>query len=153
MLRFFETNSLREGLPAKKRLALNMTTLRDRIGVLITAVLFLICLLVIFVINANQSSQQQLMWTVDFIQSLIQDLLVNPLFYLVFQYYAFKFHDGQFCTQKPRLQKVVYKILDNQLIELRVLYFNLTLSLIFKNRLQMVQYILRKKLFLIIQRK
>jgi len=78
--------------------------------------------IIIFIINSNQTPVQRIAWTIDFIQSLMQDLVLTPLLYMLSQYYIFKAHSSpKFAKKFPRIHmKLIPRILEESLQEIFV---------------------------------
>jgi len=103
-----------------------------RTRLVIWFVLFIIVgnFIIIFIINSNQTPVQRIAWTIDFIQSLIQDLVLTPLLYMLSQYYLFKAHSNpKFAKKFPKVhQKLIPKILEESLSEIFVILSSSTFS-------------------------
>lgn len=94
--------------------------IKTRIGYTLLALLFIISFLIIFIIDANENNLERLSWTVDFIKSTLQDLFLNPLFDLLYQYLAIKAYEHEFFRKHPKLHKIVGMTLEESLIEMKV---------------------------------
>jgi hypothetical protein len=91
-------------------------------GRILAILVALACILVIFIIAANQNRVERLNWTVDFLKSLIQDLILNPLFFLAFQYIVVRLMNSAISKKSSKFKYAIGKVLDENIRELSVLY-------------------------------
>jgi len=93
---------------------------KNRFGYFFTTSALIGSLLAIIIILANQSAEERMEWTANFIQSLIQDLLLTPALYLALQYFLLRVLENQYLDKKPRIKSLVMKQVDPSLWLLKV---------------------------------
>jgi len=93
---------------------------RGKISYFIILAVMIASLTSIFIVTASQTTIQRFAWCVNFIQSFFQDNFVQPILFLMFQYYALKFYSTTFCKSKPFLRKKVFGIFDELIIDVIV---------------------------------
>ena len=93
---------------------------KNRFGYFFMTTLIMGSLLAIIIILANQSSEERMEWTANFIQSLIQDLFLTPALFLALQYFYLRVLDHQSLDKKPRIKSLITKQVDPSLWILKV---------------------------------
>ena len=89
------------------------------VGYLVAGATLLGSLLAIMIVSANMTPFQRLAWTINFIQLILQDNLLNYVGYLILQYLGIKMYHHY--SHKPKLQKRIHAFLDEQLFEVMVI--------------------------------
>jgi len=77
---------------------------------------------IIIIIAANQDAKQSKAWTIDFIKTLLQDLLLSPVLFLLLQYYMLKILKSKALKKKPRLRSFLSQISDENIFEALVTF-------------------------------
>jgi len=80
------------------------------------------CLLAISIVLANQSDDERMQWTGNFLQSLLQDLLITPALFLAMQYFYLRMLENSTIDERPRLKKLIRNQIDPSLWELKVIF-------------------------------
>lgn len=93
---------------------------RVRIGGTLGIIILAACLFIIFVVNANQTSQERFAWTVNFIQSILQDCFITPIVILVIQYLSVKVFQIPSLGRFEKTKTIVIKMLDTDLKHIMV---------------------------------
>jgi len=98
-------------------------------GRILAILVALACILVIFIIAANENANERLNWTVDFLKSLIQDLILTPLFFLAFQYIVVRLMKSAITKRSSKFKYAIGKVLDEHLWEISVHIFGILIIL------------------------
>jgi len=94
---------------------------KNRFGYIFTNAIVLGCLLAISIVLANQSDDERMQWTGNFLQSLLQDLLITPALFLALQYFYLRMLEHSTIDERPRLKKIIRNQIDPSLWELKVM--------------------------------
>jgi len=105
----------------KKPLKLGIWVQRKLIiGRYFVALIVLTCLAIIIIIAANQNSQESKNWTVDFLKSLLQDLLLTPILIIIFQYFMLKLLRSKQLQKRPKIRYILINIADENIFDVIV---------------------------------
>ena len=91
-----------------------------KLGYVFVAMIIIGGLAIITIIAAVQTPAERTGWTINFIQSLLQDIFVNPLVTLLSQYYFIKAVESRYVKSKPKLRRKLVGYLDEALWEINV---------------------------------
>ena len=95
------------------------TIIKNHIGYILTTLCVLGCLLATIIVTANQTSSDSLAWTINFCQSIAQDLFITPAIYLAVQYLYLRMSEQNFSTYK-RIRNMLLRQIDPVLWSLKV---------------------------------
>jgi len=77
------------------------------------------CLLAISIVLANQSDDERMAWTYNFLQSFLQDMILTPALFLATQYFYLRMLENPFIDDRPRFKKIIRNQIDESLWELK----------------------------------
>jgi len=126
LLKFLFYRKYAAGITQKKNFKYYLRIFGVSLGYFLTGATTLGSLLSIMIVNANMTSLQRLAWTINFIQLIIQDNILNFIGYLALQYFLIRIY--RHSSSKPMLQKKIYLLLNKQLFQVMVNNFFSTLS-------------------------
>lgn len=99
------------------------------IGKYFVALTVMTCIGIIIIIAANQDAKLSKNWTIDFVKTLLQDLLLSPLLFLWLQYYMLKIMRSKALQKKPRLRTLLSLLSDENIFEVLVILIEILVIL------------------------
>ena len=97
--------------------------IRTRVSIWLIFLIIVGNYVIIFIINSNQTTVQRIAWSIDFIQSLLQDLILTPILYIFGQYCLFRIHSSpKFSKKFTKTHQLLRKVLDEFLLEIFVTF-------------------------------